>query len=183
MDEKKQNKKKAWSFYYHVSSRTIKKILTGVFENKHKAPAYFCFIAPLECVWTPEWLVTKALAVRRGSDCEHTHRHRRTHKQKRMHTHFVLGLAPLLAGWQYGSITNEGHPGCANRPQSLGRRGRKALSSQELWLWRVDHCSGITEAQTHSHQVGRSSPDRGNLQDRKSLHMHEENQMNFFGIN
>lgn len=126
----KNKKQKPWSFYYHVSSSAIKKILTGVlsvFENKHKVPAYFCFIAPLECVWTPEWLVTKVLAVRRGSDCEHTHRRRHRHTQKRTHTHFVLGLAPLLAGWQYGSITNEGHPGCANRPQSLGRRGRNAL--------------------------------------------------------
>ncbi len=46
----------------------------------------------------------------------HTHTHTHTHTRTRTHTHteFVLGLAPLLARWQYGSITNEGHPSCAN---------------------------------------------------------------------
>lgn len=66
--------------------------------------AYFCFIAPLERFWMPVWLVTKVLVV--GSDCEYTHTHTHT---------LVLGLAPLLARWQHGSITNEGHPSCANR--------------------------------------------------------------------
>lgn len=56
-----------------------------------------------------------------------THTQTRTQTHTKAHTHFVLGPAPLLAGWQYGSITNEGHPGCANRPQSLGRRGTNAL--------------------------------------------------------
>lgn len=47
---------------FQLVKKKQKKTVTGVlcvFENKHKGLAYFCFIAPLECVGTPEWLVTK----------------------------------------------------------------------------------------------------------------------------
>lgn len=43
------------------------------------------------------------------------------------HTEFVLGLAPLLARWQYGSITNEGHPSCANSLSPLADTANSSL--------------------------------------------------------
>lgn len=83
----------------------IKKVtgVVSVFENKHKFHGYFCFIAPLEYFEMPKWLSTKVLVLGWGQT---------VHTQT--HTEFVLGLAPLLARWQYGSITNEGHRSFAN---------------------------------------------------------------------
>lgn len=84
----------------------------------------------------------QGFSARMGSVCAHTQRH----------TEFVLGLAPLLARWQYGSVTNEGHRSCANSLSPLADSTKssflpRSYDSGELII------SQESQKHRHTHQM------------------------------